>query len=187
MICFPCPRIKMYGPKGIGALYVRKRGRRVRLAEQMHGGGHERGMRSGTLNVPGIVGLAKVAEIVIRERDKESKRLCGLRGQLWSGLQAAIPGIEMNGHSTQRLPNNLSVAIPKVESRSLIVQLKHDVAISAGSACTTASVEPSHVILALGFGEERAHTSLRFGVGRGNSIPEADCVVERVREAVDRL
>jgi len=171
---------KMYGPKGIGALYVRKRHPRVRLEIQMHGGGHERGMRSGTLNVPGIVGLGKATEIAKQEMEAEGQRLRELRDLLWVSLQEGLEGIQLNGHPMQRLPHNLSVAIPGVESRSLLVQLKHDVALSTGSACTTAKVEPSHVILALGFGESRAYSSLRFGLGKGNSEADVRLVAELV-------
>jgi cysteine desulfurase len=175
---------KFYGPKGIGALYVRKLRPRVKLATQMHGGGHERGMRSGTLNVPGIVGMGKATEIARQELPIERERIQELRDQLWEGIQANIEGVQLNGHPTQRLPHNLSVFIPGVESRSLVVKLKHDVALSTGSACTTAKVEPSHVILALGFGEERAYGSVRFGLGRGNNYDDTDFVTERLLQAV---
>ncbi|PYE54085.1 cysteine desulfurase family protein [Deinococcus yavapaiensis] len=178
---------KFYGPKGVGALYVRKRGKRVRLAPQLHGGGHERGMRSGTLNVPGIVGLGAAADIARKEREALAARLRHLRDRLWHALQAAVPGVELNGHPTERLPHNLSVFIPGVESRSLLVQTKRDVALSTGSACTTASVEPSHVLLALGFGENRAHQSVRFGLGRGTTEAEVDFVAARVADAAARL
>lgn len=178
---------KFYGPKGIGALYVRKRQPRVKLASQMHGGGHERGMRSGTLNVPGIVGIGKAAEIARLEMETEGERLRELRDRLWKGLQANIEGVQLNGHPTQRLPHNLSVFIAGVESRSLVVKLKHDMALSTGSACTTAKVEPSHVILALGFGEERAHCSVRFGMGRGNTKADIDFVVQKLKSSVIRL
>ncbi len=178
---------KVYGPKGVGALYVRRRRPRVRVAEQMHGGGHERGMRSGTLNVPGIVGLGEALKIADQEMEEEEKRLQGLRDSLWAGLQAELEGVQLNGHPTQRLPHNLSVAIPGIESRSLLVQLKHDVALSTGSACTTARVEPSHVILALGYGEERAYCSARFGLGRENVEVDIDFVIECVAVATRRL
>jgi len=178
---------KFYGPKGIGALYVRKRQPRVKLVSQMHGGGHERGMRSGTLNVTGIVGMGKAAEIARVEMKTEGERLHRLRDHLWEGLQANIEGIELNGHPTERLPHNLSVFIPGVESRSLVVKLKHDVALSTGSACTTAKVEPSHVILALGYGEERAHSSVRFGIGRSNVIKEIDFVTSSLIAAISKM
>jgi cysteine desulfurase len=178
---------KVYGPKGVGALYVRKLRPRVRVAEQVHGGGHERGMRSGTLNVPGIVGLGKALEIAGREMEAEGERLRGLRDRLWIELRARLDGVELNGHPTRRLPHNLSIAIPGVESRSLLVQLKHDVALSTGSACTTAKVEPSHVILALGYNEERAYCSVRFGLGRGNTDFDIDFVGGQLAETVTRL
>lgn len=178
---------KFYAPQGVGALYVRKRRPRVRLAPRTHGGGHERGMRSGTMNLPGIIGLGCAAEIAKREMEAEGPRLRELRDSLWSKLRAQISDIQLNGHPTQRLPHNLSVAIPGIESRSLLVQLKHDVALSTGSACTTAKVEPSHVILALGYGEERAHSSVRFGLGRENTEADISFVVERLNEVVPRL
>jgi cysteine desulfurase len=178
---------KMYGPKGIGALYVRKRRPRVRVSAQMHGGGHERGMRSGTLNVPGIVGLGKAAELAAKERKAEAKRMGELRDLLWQGLQKNIEGIQLNGHPTLRLPNNLSVAIPGVESRSLLVQIKHDVSLSTGSACTTAKVEPSHVILSLGYGEKRAHSSARFGLGRENTKADVIFVTKQLSDSIRRL
>lgn len=178
---------KFYGPKGTGALYVRKRKPRVKLVSQMHGGGHERGMRSGTLNVPGIVGMGKAAEIARLDMKAEAQRLRELRDKLWEGLQANVEGVQLNGHPTQRLPHNLSMCIPGVESRALVVQIKHEVALSTGSACTTAKVEPSHVILALGYGEERAHSSLRFGLGRKNTKKEVDSVVECLSENVRYL
>jgi cysteine desulfurase len=178
---------KVYGPKGIGALYVRKRQPRVRVAPQIHGGGHERGMRSGTLNVPGIVGLGKALEIAGREMKTEGQRLQALRDRLWAGLQSGIGNAQLNGHPTLRLPHNLSIAIPSIESRPLLVQLKNDVALSTGSACTTAKVEPPHVILALGYNEERAHCSVRFGLGRENTEDDVDFVVNRVTLAVKHL
>jgi len=178
---------KVYGPKGVGALYVRRGHPRVRVTEQIHGGGHERGMRSGTLNVPGIVGFGKALEIARREMEAEGQRLQSLRDRLWAELQARLDHVELNGHPTRRLHHNLSIAIPGIESRSLLVQLKHDVALSTGSACTTAKVEPSHVILALGYGEKRAHWSVRFGLGRENTETDVDFVVERLTMAVQRL
>lgn len=178
---------KMYGPKGVGAIYVRKRRPRVRLDEQIHGGGHERGMRSGTLNVPGIVGLGKAVELCEQEMDAEAERLRELRDRLWTGLHAELGDVELNGHPSRRLPHNLSVAIPGVESRSLMVQLKGEVALSTGSACTTAKVEPSHVILAIGHGEERAHCSLRLGLGRENNYADVDCILNRLCERVQRV
>ena len=178
---------KIYGPKGIGALYVRGLHPSVRVAEQIHGGGHERGMRSGTLNVPGIVGLGKALEIAGLDMEAEGQRLKELRNRLWSSLRAGLENVELNGHPSQRLPHNLSIAIQGVENRSLLVQLKHDVALSTGSACTTARVEPSHVILALGYGVERAHCSVRFGLGRDNTQSDIDFAVKRVSIGAQRL
>lgn len=158
---------KMYGPKGVGALYVRRSNPRVRLAPALYGGGHERGMRSGTLNVPGIVGFGTAAEIARREMKEQAAQLKTWTHELFTELQEHIEGVELNGHPTERLPHNLNVYIPGVESRAFIAGLK-DLAVATGSACTSASVEPSHVIMALGFGEARAHSSLRFGLGRSN-------------------
>lgn len=177
---------KVYGPKGIGALYVRRLKPRVKLTPQMHGGGHERGMRSGTLNVPGIVGLGEAADIARREMADESTRVRELRDYLWRELQARIPGIELNGHSEQRLPHNLNVYIPGVQNRALLVQLKHVVALSTGSACTSTEVEPSHVILALGYDEDRAHSSVRFGLGRSVKV-RSELPIDAIAHAVAKL
>ena len=177
---------KMYGPKGIGALYVRRSNPRVRLAPLLYGGGHERGMRSGTLNVPGIVGFGTAAEIARREMKEQAAQLHAWTEQLFAGLQQRIAGIALNGHLTERLPHNLNVYIPGVESRAFIAGLK-DLAVATGSACTSASVAPSHVILALGFGEERAHCSLRFGLGRSNNAEQVAYVVEIVTRRVAEL
>ena len=178
---------KIYGPKGIGALFVRKLRPRVKLAEQIHGGGHERKMRSGTLNVPGIVGFGMALEIAEQEMESEGKRLRELRDKLWNSLKTQIKDLELNGHPTQRLPHNLSFAIPGIDSRSIIVQLKKDVSISTGSACTTSEVEPSHVILALGYGEDRAFNSVRFGLGRSNYDTDLDFVLDIFTNAVSRI
>lgn len=178
---------KMYGPKGVGALYVRKSRPRVRLAPQIHGGGHERRMRSGTLNVPGIVGLGKAAEVCQREMITEANRLLELREDLFTRLQRAIVDIQLNGHPSQRLPHNLNVALPGIESRSLLVWLKGDVALSASSACTSAVVEPSHVILALGYDESRTYRSLRFGLGRTNNHADVVAVSNAICDSVQRL
>ncbi|MGA9996500.1 MAG: aminotransferase class V-fold PLP-dependent enzyme, partial [Pyrinomonadaceae bacterium] len=153
----------------------------------LHGGGHERGMRSGTMNLPGIVGFGYAVELTTREMSREAERLKRLRDLLWTKLQAEIEGVELNGHLTERLPHNLSVAIPGIESRSLLVQLKHDVALSTGSACTTAKVEPSHVLLALGFGAKHAHSSVRFGLGLENTEADINFVMERLSEAAKTL
>ncbi len=161
---------KVYGPKGVGALYARKVSPRIKLAEQVNGGGHERGMRSGTLNVSGIVGFGEAVNLAIKLMPKEVVRLRELRELLFDGLKKEIEGIEMNGHPEKRLPHNLNVYIPGVEARSLLVQIKDEVAISTGSACSTAKVEPSHVIKALTLNDDRAYKSLRFGLGRNNHI-----------------
>jgi len=177
---------KMYGPKGIGALYVRRSNPRVRLAPLFYGGGHERGMRSGTLNVPGIVGFGAAAEIARREMKEQAAQLRTWTEQLFTGLQERIAGIARNGDPTERLPHNLNVYIPGVESRAFIAGMK-DLAVATGSACTSASVDPSHVIMALGFGDERAHCSLRFGLGRSNNAEQVAYVVEIVARRVTDL
>jgi cysteine desulfurase len=175
---------KMYGPKGIGALYVRRSNPRVRLAPIFYGGGHERGLRSGTLNVPGIVGFGIAAEIARREMHEQGTHLRTLTERFFSGLQERIEGIELNGHPTERLPHNLNIYIPGVESRAFITGLK-DLAIATGSACTSASVEPSHVIVSLGFGEQRAHSSLRFGLGRDTDSEQVATAVNIVTIALN--
>jgi cysteine desulfurase len=159
---------KIYGPKGIGVLYRRKSNPRVSLEPVIYGGGHEKGLRSGTLNVPGIVGFGMAAEIAVKDIKKSAEHYKKLTGLMWSRLKSEVDSISLNGHPTNRLPNNLSIYIPGIESKALIVQLKN-VAISTGSACTSLSTEPSHVIMALGYGAERAHSSIRIGVGRLNS------------------
>ena len=178
---------KIYGPKGIGALYVRNRHPRIKLAEQMHGGGHERGMRAGTLNVPGIVGLGRALEICNQEMDSTTSHLSKLRDQLLNELMMNIEGLKLNGHPKLRLPNNISAFIPGIESRSLLIHLKNTVAISNGSACTTAEVKPSHVIMALGYNEERAYSSIRIGLGKENDIDETEFVKRKIVEAINIL
>jgi cysteine desulfurase len=177
---------KMYGPKGVGALYVRRKNPRVQLVPIIDGGGHERGMRSGTLNVPGIVGLGKAAELARLEMAEESVRLEGLRNRLRDGIMSRIPEVFINGHETRRLPGNLNMSFAYVEGESLLMGIS-DIAVSSGSACTSASLEPSYVLKALGVGEELAHSSLRFGLGRFNTDEEVDYVIERVSEAVNKL
>ena len=177
---------KIYGPKGCGALYVRKKGPRVRLTPQMDGGGHERGMRSGTLNVPGIVGLGEACEICRREMPEESKRLTYLRDKMIREITAQIPDAYLNGHPTERLPNNVNISYAYVEGESLLMGLK-EVALSSGSACTSASLEPSYVLKSLGVGDELAHSSIRYGLGRFNTEEEVDYVIERTVETVNRL
>jgi cysteine desulfurase len=177
---------KIYGPKGVGALYVRRRSPRVRLSAQMDGGGHERGFRSGTLNVPGIVGFGKAAELAQQEMAPEAERLLYLRGKLLRGIQDAIDETYVNGSVEHRLPGNLNISFNYVEGESLLMGLK-DIALSSGSACTSASLEPSYVLKALGVGDELAHSSLRFGIGRFNTEEEIDFVVSRVVNEVSRL
>jgi len=177
---------KMYGPKGIGALYVRASNPRVRLSAMIDGGGHERGMRSGTLNVSGIVGLGACCEIARVEMSRESARLAELRERLKDGLFAELDQIRLNGHSTQRLPGNLNVSFAHVEGESLLMALK-DIAVSTGSACTSASLEPSYVLKAIGLEDELAHSSIRFGLGRFNTGEEIDYTIGRVVEEVRRL
>ncbi len=177
---------KIYGPKGCGGLYVRSKGPRVRLTPQMDGGGHERGMRSGTLNVPSIVGLAKACELCGTEMETEAGRIMELRERLRKGIFDQLDEVYVNGHPTRRLPGNLNVSFAFVEGESLLMGLK-DVAVSSGSACTSATLEPSYVLKALGVGEDLAHTSIRFGLGRFNTAEEVDYVVERVVHEVRRL
>ncbi len=178
---------KMYGPKGCGALYVRSRGPRVRLRAQMHGGGHERGMRSGTLNVAGIVGFGKACELCGQELEAEAGRLMSLRQRLYTGLTENLEEVYLNGHPTERIPGNLNLSFSYVEGESFLMGLNREIALSSGSACTSATLEPSYVLKALGVGEELAHTSIRFGLGRFNTEEDVDYVITRVSEVVVRL
>jgi cysteine desulfurase len=178
---------KMYGPKGIGALYVRSRKPRVRLSPLLYGGGHEKGMRSGTLNTPGIVGLGKACEIYNGpEQAEEATRLLALRQRLWDGLNSQLDHIYLNGSWEQRLPGNLNVSFEFVEGESILMAMK-DIAVSSGSACTSASLEPSHVMKALGLGDELAHSSIRFTLGRHNTEEEVDYTIDIVVAAIKRL
>ncbi len=177
---------KIYGPKGAGALYVRMGKPRVRLVPQMDGGGHEKGRRSGTLNVPGIVGLGKACELAGRLMNEEATKLTALRERLRSNLFLRLDHIHLNGHPTLRLPGNLNVSFDFIDGEALLLSLK-DVALSSGSACTSASVEASHVLRAMGLGDALAHASLRFGLGRGNTEEEVDYVCHRLVEEVTRL
>jgi cysteine desulfurase len=177
---------KIYGPKGIGALYVRRRNPRVQLSAIIDGGGHERGMRSGTLNVTGIVGLGKACEICQAEMAEESVRMRGLRERLKTGLMSKLDELFINGSMEHRLPNNLNISFAYVEGESLLMGI-NDVAVSSGSACTSATLEPSYVLKALGVGEDLAHTSIRFGIGRFNTEEEVDYVINRLVEVVTRL
>ena len=177
---------KLYGPKGIGVLYVRRRNPRVLLAEQISGGGHERGMRSGTLNVPGIVGIGKAAAIAAAEMATESERLRKLRDSLNEALHRNLDEIYINGSMEHRLPNNLNISFAYVEGESLLMGI-NDVAVSSGSACTSASLEPSYVLKALGAGDDLAHSSIRFGLGRWTTEEEVAYVVEKLTSVVRRL
>jgi cysteine desulfurase len=177
---------KIYGPKGVGALFVRRKGPRVRLAPLIHGGGHERGMRSGTLNVPGIVGFGKAAEICRQRLVTESAHLAMLRDRLWNGIRAELDEIYINGHPTERLPNNLNVSFAYVEGESLMMGMK-ELAVSSGSACTSASLEPSYVLKSIGVGDDLAHTSIRFSVGRFTTEEEVDFAIRKVVETVRKL
>ncbi len=190
---------KMYGPKGIGALYVRAKGPRVRLTPIIDGGGHERGFRSGTLNVPGIVGFGKACELCREGMADEAQRLLGLRERLREGLFSQLDDIFLNGHPVHRLPGNLNVSFAYVEGESLLMGLNGSthpiavaeseppIAVSSGSACTSATLEPSYVLKALGVGDDLAHTSIRFGLGRFNTAEEVDYVTNRVVHEVRRL
>ena len=178
---------KVYGPKGIGALYARRSRPRVRPTPVIHGGGHETGIRSGTLNVPGIIGFAKALDIARNEIATEGQKLGQWNAEMLKQFQDELDGVERNGHPTERLPHNLNIYIPGLESRALVLELGGIVAFSTGSACTTAKVEPSHVILALGLGEDRAHSSVRLGLGRFITTEEVRAVSNYVCKTVLRL
>ena len=169
---------KIYGPKGVGAIYVRSKSPRVRITAQMDGGGHERGMRSGTLNVAGIVGLGKACEIAKGEMSEEGQRLTQLRSKLQAGIFERLDDVFLNGHPTERLPGNLNLSFAYVEGESLLMGI-NDVAVSSGSACTSASLEPSYVLKALGAGDDLAHSSIRFGLGRWTTEEEIDYVADK--------
>jgi cysteine desulfurase len=177
---------KIYGPKGVGALYVRRKSPRVQITAQMDGGGHERGMRSGTLNVPGIVGMGEACGICQREMPEESKRLRHLRDKLKNTFERELDEVFINGSMEHRLPHNLNMSFAYVEGESLLMGI-NDVAVSSGSACTSATLEPSYVLKALGVGDDLAHTSIRFGLGRFNTEEEVDYVAGRVIEVVRKL
>jgi len=177
---------KINGPKGVGALYVRRRNPRVQLSAIIDGGGHERGMRSGTLNVPGIVGLGKACEVCQQEMAQESERLRGLRDRLRAGLEAKLDETFINGSMEHRLPNNLNMSFAYVEGESLLMGV-NDIAVSSGSACTSATLEPSYVLKALGIGDDLAHTSIRFGLGRFTTEEEVDYVIDKMVQVVTKL
>ncbi|HTU51421.1 MAG TPA: IscS subfamily cysteine desulfurase [Acidobacteriaceae bacterium] len=177
---------KIYGPKGVGALYVRRRNPRVQIAAQMDGGGHERGMRSGTLNVPGIVGLGAACEISRLEMDAEAAKLKTMRDRLKEKLESNLDFIHVNGSMEHHLPGNLNMSFIHVEGESLLMGI-NDIAVSSGSACTSATLEPSYVLKALGLGDDVAHSSIRFGLGRFNSQAEVDYVADKVVDVVQKL
>jgi len=177
---------KIYGPKGVGALYVRKKGPRVRLVPQIDGGGHERGMRSGTLPVPLVVGFGKACELCQQEMPTESKRIATLRDRLQAQIMGSLDECYLNGHPTQRLPHNLNISFAYVEGEALLMGVK-EIALSSGSACTSATLEPSYVLRALGVGSDLAHSSIRFGLGRFTTEEEVDYTAKRMVEAVKRL
>ncbi|HTC90187.1 MAG TPA: IscS subfamily cysteine desulfurase [Bryobacteraceae bacterium] len=177
---------KMYGPKGVGALYVRRKSPRVQITAQMDGGGHERGMRSGTLNVPGIVGLGEACALCQAGMPEESKRMAFLRDKLMHKLQSELDETYINGTMEHRLPNNLNISFAYVEGESLLMGI-NDIAVSSGSACTSATLEPSYVLKALGAGDDLAHSSIRFGLGRFNTEEEVDYVAAKVIDVVKKL
>ena len=177
---------KMYGPKGVGALYVRRKNPRVQITAQMDGGGHERGMRSGTLNVPGIVGLGAACAICQAGMPEESKRMAYLRDKLRNKLESELDQVYINGTMDHRLPNNLNISFAYVEGESLLMGI-NDIAVSSGSACTSATLEPSYVLKALGAGDDLAHSSIRFGLGRFNTEEEVDYVAAKVIDVVKKL
>jgi cysteine desulfurase len=177
---------KIYGPKGIGALYVRRKNPRVQLVAQIDGGGHERGMRSGTLNVTGIVGFGKACELAMHELTEETAKLTQLRERLRQQILSNLDEVYVNGSMEHRVPGNLNISFAYVEGESLLMGI-NDIAVSSGSACTSATLEPSYVLKALGTGDELAHSSIRFGLGRFNTPAEVDYVAKRVVETVRRL
>ena len=177
---------KIYGPKGIGALYVRRKKPRVRITPIMFGGGHERGFRSGTLNVPGIVGFGKAIELAMEEMPSEAERQIGLRQHFYKRMTDALDYVFLNGHPTERLPNNLNLSFGYVEGESLMMGIS-EIAVSSGSACTSASLEPSYVLRAMGVGDELAHSSVRFGFGRYTTMEEVNYAADKIIDAVKRL
>src|SRR5580698_6557091 len=177
---------KMYGPKGVGALYVRRRNPRVQITAQIDGGGHERGMRSGTLNVPGIVGLGEACELCNKEMATETVRLRNLRDRLKAKLEAGLDEVYINGSMEHRLPHSLNMSFAYVEGESLLMGI-NDIAVSSGSACTSATLEPSYVLKALGVGDDVAHSSIRFGIGRFNTEEEIDYTADKLIDVVNKL
>ena len=177
---------KFYGPKGIGALFIKKKPKPIKIISQMLGGGHENGLRSGTLNVPGIVGFGKAAEIINKILSSENERIEKLRNELYQGIVSHLSGIKLNGSLTDRLANNLNICIDGIKSESFILEMK-DIAFSSGAACTSASLKPSHVLTAIGCTNEEAKNSIRFGIGRFNAEEEIAYTIKRVVETVEKL
>jgi cysteine desulfurase len=177
---------KIYGPKGIGALYVRRRNPRVQLAPQQHGGGHERGMRAGTLYTPQVVGFGKAVEIALAEQETENQRITELRHRLWMQL-STLTGVIMNGHPSQRLGGNLNISVEGVDGAALLLGLQSTMAVSSGSACSSTSTAPSHVLTALGHSTQLAYASIRFGIGRFNTPEEIDQVAQQVIATIQSL
>ncbi|MCI1266849.1 MAG: IscS subfamily cysteine desulfurase [Saprospiraceae bacterium] len=178
---------KMYGPKGVGALYVSRKDPRVKVTAQMDGGGHERGMRSGTLNVPGIVGFGKAAEIAQAEMEQEAVRLSNLRDRLENGLKSSMEEVYINGNINHRMPHVTNMSFKHVEGEGLMMTFNQNIALSSGSACTSASLEPSYVLVALGLGDDLAHSSLRFSLGRFTTEEEVDFAIEAIRNGVNHM
>jgi cysteine desulfurase len=178
---------KIYGPKGIGALYVRRRNPKVKLKPLIYGGGHERGWRSGTLNVPSIVGFGKAMELAEKEREERVEHVDELTSYMWERFKDELDEVYLNGHPEERLPNNLNVSFVGVENKALVKNLQPEIAVSAGSACATGKVEASHVLEAITDEEDRWHSSVRFGLGKGTTEEVAEFTVEEVSGTVDRL
>jgi cysteine desulfurase len=177
---------KMYGPKGVGALYVRRKNPRVKVTAQLDGGGHERGMRSGTLNVPGIVGFGKACELCMQEMSSDTERIIKLRDRLEEGLMK-LEESYLNGHKNHRLPHVSNISFKHVEGEGLLMGINKNIALSSGSACTSASLEPSYVLKALGLGDDLAHSSLRFGLSRFSTEEEVDYTIKAVSDTVTKL
>ena len=178
---------KIYGPKGIGALYVRRRNPKVKLDPLIHGGGHERGWRSGTLNVPSIVGLGKAVQLADEEMEERRQHVDELTSYMWDRFDSELDDVVLNGHPEKRIPNNLNVSFLEVENKALVQNLQPEIAVSAGSACTTGKVEASHVLQALGGDEEQWHSAVRFGLGKDNSQEEIENATDQVIQNVSRL
>lgn len=177
---------KLYGPKGVGALYVRKKNPKINIVPQLYGGGQENNLRSGTLNVPGIVGFGKAVEIISNEYEKEYIRIKNLRDKLWNGIQDKLDDVKLNGSMKNRLPNNLNIRVEGVNAESLILELR-DIAVSTGAACSSESVKPSHVLKAIGLNDKSAKSSIRFGVGRFNTEEEINYTIDKVVKSINKI